>query len=80
MVRPSYASACLKRLIGLLHGVDHALIGLLGRGPEGKDPMLQEDQALNFRVAVVDLCGCFGQGKAGHDVRDNAEAVAKKIR
>ncbi len=60
-------------------GGDHALVALPGRGPEGEDAVLEQDQAFGVGVGVAGVAGRLGQGEAGHDVGDQGEALAEHL-
>ncbi len=55
------------------HHLDHALVGFPRAVSEGEDPVLEQDQAFDARIRIVDCRGLFGEPKSGHPVGHEAE-------
>ena len=62
------------------HHLDHALIGFARARTEGEDPVLEQDQAFDFRVHVVNFGGLLGEPETRHQVRHETEPAVIDLR
>ncbi len=67
-------------LFGQRDHLDHAFVGFARAVAEAEDAVLVEDQALDLWIFVEGVGGGFGQRKARHDVRHEAEPFAVDLR
>jgi hypothetical protein len=61
--------------LGPRHRIDHALVGLARLSAKAEDPMLEQNQAFNLPILLVDFRGFAGKRKTRHDVRHDPEAI-----
>ena len=55
------------------HHFDHALVGFPRGVSEGEDPVLEQDEAFDARIRIVDCRGFFGEPESGHQVGHETE-------
>ena len=61
-------AAAAKPGFGERHHFDHALVSFPGGVSEGEDPVLEQDQAFDARIDIVDRRGFLGEPESGHQV------------